>query len=61
MKIGDKVCVKIHSPISDEQRKAGMKTVCGRVVYIHPLRRFATVRVPAGYRVTIYPSWRGGE
>ena len=60
MKIGDKVPVQVNT-FDPSERKSQMRTVCGRVVYIHPLGRFATVRVPAWYRVTIYPRWSGGE
>lgn len=44
----------------DDFGRAITKTVRGLVEYVHPEGRYASVRVPSGYLVTVYPPRRVG-
>jgi len=64
MHVGQNVKVVIETYVGESQTALTApvkKLVTGKVEYVHPEGRFATVRVPKGYCVTIYPIRRAGK
>lgn len=56
IKVGQTVRVAFST--YDDTGAAKVRTVQGRCIFRHPEGRFASVRVPAGYCVTLYPRRR---
>lgn len=56
IKVGQTVRVAFSA--CDDTGATKVRTVQGRCIFRHPLGRFATIRVPAGYCVTLYPARR---
>ena len=56
IKVGQTVRVAFST--YDDTGTAKVRTVQGRCIFRHPQGRFASVRVPAGYCVTLYPRRR---
>lgn len=59
MHVGEMVPVT-YEAVDGFDRKIN-KTVTGRCVFVHPEGRYATVEVPSGLRVTVYPPSRVGS
>ena len=59
MHVNERVSVT-YAAVDDLGRQT-TKTATGRCVFVHPDGRFATVRLPVGYCVTIYPPRRIGS
>lgn len=56
IKVGQTVRVAFST--CDDTGTTKVRTVQGRCIFRHPLGRFASIRVPAGYCVTLYPRRR---
>ena len=56
IKVGQTVRVAFST--YDDTGSAKVCTVQGRCIFRHPQGRFASIRVPAGYGVTLYPRRR---
>ena len=59
MHVGEKVPVTHHSV--DYHNHQITKTEVGRCVWVHPQGLFATVQLPSGIKVTVYPPRRVGS
>lgn len=56
IKVGQTVRVAFST--CDDTGTTKVRTVQGRCIFRHPQGRFASVQVPAGYCVTLYPARR---
>ena len=59
MHVGEKISVTYQTV--DQRNHPTIKTVTGRCVWVHPQGLFATVQLPSGYKVTVYPQRRVGS
>ncbi|MBQ1805750.1 MAG: hypothetical protein II010_07580 [Oscillospiraceae bacterium] len=50
--------VRVAFSATDDTGTTKVRTVQGRCIFRHPLGRYASICVPAGYCVTLYPRRR---